>query len=288
MNPVSHLLRGNRGQAGFTMAELAIGLVLTAILIATALTSVLNVQGSWDVSRDHADVRQNTRAAVELLVRDIRMAGSGYAGRTIATGGVPQSRLYPIQPRVVADGPDTLSVVTGTTGINTRITQPMGTPNDAVQVADVTGFTAGDLFVVTEGTSANLFKVTTVINGGNLLAHEITSPYNDPVAHVASWPSGGYRQGARVVKVERVSFWVDDQDGENARLYRRTGDDSPVPIASNVDDLVIRYVMADGSLQLNPVNPGLIRSVQIDYVGKHPDHPAEQSISIRAAPRVVG
>ncbi|MBS3919535.1 MAG: PilW family protein [Deltaproteobacteria bacterium] len=67
---------------GITIIELLVGLVICAIVIA-AIYRVFTVQSNAYVVQDQVvEVQQNIRSAMEIMVRDIRMAGFDYDNST--------------------------------------------------------------------------------------------------------------------------------------------------------------------------------------------------------------
>jgi len=284
------LKRPLRPATGFTLVELMVAIVLTALLVLAALSSMFNVERSWDASQEQIDVTQNTRAALEMLARDVRMAGSGFGGRTLTTGGVPGNRLHVLEPTPAASGPDTLHMVGSLEGTRGFTAASMPSPSAPLVLDDATGFEIDDLVAISGRGEANLFQVTGVDPNGREIFLSATSAYNR--SH-DSWPAGGYPPGSRVTKVERISYWVDEEDGITV-LYRRVDTGEPVPIAYGVDNLAIRYVLADGTTSGNPPDPSLIRSVEIEYLGEPVKDAATrqytypQAFQVRIQPRVLG
>jgi prepilin-type N-terminal cleavage/methylation domain-containing protein len=66
--------------AGFTLIEVLVAMVVTMIIMAGAYSAFLSQQKSTVVQTNVSDIQQNLRAAMDFLARDIRMAG--YAGPT--------------------------------------------------------------------------------------------------------------------------------------------------------------------------------------------------------------
>jgi type IV pilus assembly protein PilW len=66
--------------AGFTLIEVLVAMVVTMIIMAGAYSAFLSQQKSTVVQTNVSDIQQNLRAAMDFLSRDIRMAG--YAGPT--------------------------------------------------------------------------------------------------------------------------------------------------------------------------------------------------------------
>ena len=76
-----------------------VALVIGGTLIVAIVQTLLRMEGSWDRSQERATTNQNTRGAVTMMVRDLRMAGTGFGGRMIVTGGIPGNVLFPVNPK---------------------------------------------------------------------------------------------------------------------------------------------------------------------------------------------
>ncbi len=85
-NPTKARLRLVRQQAGFSLVDILVGLAMAAIVM-VAVTSLFTAVGrSYTIQNVAADVQQVTRAGVEHMTQNIRMAGldpSGGAGAEI-------------------------------------------------------------------------------------------------------------------------------------------------------------------------------------------------------------
>ena len=278
---------GVRFPRGFTLVELMIALVITAMMVTVLVRSLLTVEGSWENSRNRVATSQNTRAALDAMVRDVRMAGSGFSGRPVVTGGVPGNIVYPCRPAPNPSGSDSLFVTGCLSGVATTTSVPMPSPSDGMFVSSTDGFSPGDLVVITNGVEANMFEVTGVVPSTGSLEHSVSSAHNDPNQHVI-WPSGGYPTGSTVVQVQQVAYWVDTATGES-RLMRRNGSEAPLPVGFDVDALHVSYGLADGSVTSAPSDPALIRTLFLDYVPgvKGATTPA-RTVSVRVKPRVLG
>ena len=62
--------------AGFTMVELMIGLVLTALLGVVVMSSALGAQRTTENAKTNSDLMGDIRLAMERLVRELRQAGT--------------------------------------------------------------------------------------------------------------------------------------------------------------------------------------------------------------------
>lgn len=73
---------------GFTLAELLIGLFVSAIVMTTILSAYYSQNKSYAVQEQVAAMVQNLRAAMDIMIREIRMAGydpTGTANAEIVT-----------------------------------------------------------------------------------------------------------------------------------------------------------------------------------------------------------
>ena len=60
---------------GFTLAELLIGLFVSAVVMTTILSAYYSQNKSYAVQEQVAAMVQNLRAAMDIMIREIRMAG---------------------------------------------------------------------------------------------------------------------------------------------------------------------------------------------------------------------
>jgi len=73
---------------GFTLAELLIGLFVSAVVMTTILSAYYSQNKSYAVQEQVAAMVQNLRAAMDIMIREIRMAGydpTGTANAGIVT-----------------------------------------------------------------------------------------------------------------------------------------------------------------------------------------------------------
>jgi len=80
-------------QHGFTLIELLITVAISGILMAGVYTAFMSQQNSYLAQEEVAEVQQNIRSGLDVMVRDIRMAGydpnrSGIYGITTATANL--------------------------------------------------------------------------------------------------------------------------------------------------------------------------------------------------------
>ncbi len=114
-----------RNDRGFTLIELMIGLAVTSIIVTAGFIVLTTTDKSTKANEQAAGTQQNVRLAMELISRDVKLAGfrmplspnvpvGGVAGNC-APGGTP-SAIKPVDKVSGAsgvpndDGPDTVSL----------------------------------------------------------------------------------------------------------------------------------------------------------------------------------
>ena len=245
-------------QSGFTLIEMLVVMVLLAVVLGAVFGTLNRTKGEAERVGTLVEKRQSARAAVQLLERDLRMAGSGL-------GGVPISASYngtALTFAAVTPGPvggpsscDSVQIM-GAWGANTVTTASMPSASSVLKVADVTGFASGDLVIITDGTSANMFEVTSTNSSSGTIQHNPSSPYN--LSGGRSWPpTGGYATGSQVFKIDLLSYKVDSTSFRRPALVRRAFRQAPSVVAYNVDKFQVWYHMQDGTDTRAPlIGPG--------------------------------
>jgi type IV pilus assembly protein PilW len=113
-----------KNDAGFTMIEVMVGTVLSLIVVAAALALLIVSQKTTIISGQVAATQQNSRTAMELLARDLRLASYSYMANnpgaptigacsiTTGTMTIPVGlRPNDSNPAGADNGPDGISMV---------------------------------------------------------------------------------------------------------------------------------------------------------------------------------
>lgn len=181
-----------RQSHGFTLIELMIGLAITLMIVLAAFTLLNTSDKAARATRQVVDTQSNVRTAMQLLSRDVKMAGFGMQGPVgnCPTPFVPHDQ----NPTGVDTGPDSVSLVlpaisnayvrwvlaTAATG---PITQIQVSP---AHLADMVllGMTAGStisLDGVVSGTVATVTPSTGMITLQSAIGAPALFPINTPV-----------------------------------------------------------------------------------------------------------
>jgi prepilin-type N-terminal cleavage/methylation domain-containing protein len=251
-------MRHARNAHGFSLIELMVALALTSVVVISVFSVMFGSQKATSRVTKLVENRQNTRAALQLLERDVRMAGSGW-GRTVVQGVYGGAT---IGVRGVTTGyggslaaNDTLQIMGGWDAATT-LRLPLALQTDVIKVTSAAGFAVGDFMVVTSGTWAHLFKITSITT--NDITCSNSSTYNNGTR--AGWPGGGtgYPTGAQVYRASWVSYRVDSTLARKPMLVRREAGRPDQFVAYDVRQFTVTYLLQDESLTRNPADPSMI------------------------------
>lgn len=253
-------------ERGFTLVEMLITAALLVLVVSVLLGTFHRTQREAERIANLVETRQSARSAVQLLERDVRMSGSGW-GRTpvvISLNGVPDT-LFALTPGPGA-GPNSSDslLIMGAWSASSPLSGSMPNPSSILKVQDTNGFASGDMVVISDGTSANMFEVTGVNSSSGHLQHNPSSPWNPP-GGFSQWPNGGYGVGAQVFKVNILSYRVDSTSYRRPALVRREFRGSSEIVAYDVDRFQVWYRMQDGTSTRSPAM-GAASVVSIDKV----------------------
>lgn len=259
------------GTGGFTLVEALVTMAVLGIATASLYAVLFNSQKAYDVGTRHAVRNQSVRGAIEILGRDLRAAGSGSGGTPIyaSYNGTPMI-LYAVTPHYSAAGMDSVFILAALSGTESTISQRMPQPSAELKCTSVNGFEIGDLCIITDGTTTNLFMVTQVQQSSLHLQHNPASPWNPP-GGLTNFPPGGYPAGSRIYKIDAITHYIDTNHPRGAKMVRKVGTlGVPQIMADEVTGMQFLYHLSDGIETRNPPDVSLIRGVTVTLVSSVP------------------
>ncbi|OIP36943.1 MAG: hypothetical protein AUK27_00060 [Deltaproteobacteria bacterium CG2_30_66_27] len=271
-------------EAGFSLIEVMSALVILSIALTAVFATFISQQRSFTVQNRVAEMQQNLRQAVEYMSRDIRMAGYGIPDNVAIPNNVVAAGVTSMRSLYAKDNtarPDEIYILylydMDANQPPTAITAAMPIASAELNVASVAGYITGDLVIITNGTSADLFEVTEVQSAALKLQHNpggSARDYNNPGGH-STWPSGGYGTGSTLAKARFTRFHIDSSDPVHPVLMvDRMGALSPQPLADDIEDMQFTYGLdtdADGVVDTwtaAPGDPSRIRQVRLELVAR--------------------
>lgn len=248
-------------QRGFTLIELMAGLIISVIVVAAGYTVMTSSVKASAVNDQTNQMQQNGRIAMDLLSRDIKMAGFGMAGpvgactvggnaaaivpqdaNTAGADNAPDSVLLAV-PTLIST---TTAAVGGGAGSTNQLTMQAG----SVAALSGDGFNAGALPqpISVGGT----LSATVITIAGDVLT--LQSTINPPQAFPA---------GAQVFWLRCITYAISTVAATcagNAPCLLRNG----VAVADGIEDLQLAYG-CDGCVLA--VNGGVADGIVDDQAG---------------------
>lgn len=255
---------------GFTLVELMIAITLGFIVVGAVGSLYLSARQSFRTTDNMSRMQENARLAIETLARDVRMAGYVGCGNlqnatvtTIANAPVPN--LSPanaingddfVSPTtaylgtaITRSAGDTVSIM-GAFGGGVSLTGNLSTSNAQIHIAgNPLDFKVGDVLMVSGCTNADIFRPTTVSNGGGISINMVHGNSTNTGNRV-----GTYGVDGQVFKMERYTYFIGTNTFGKRALYRTntvTGvATNPQELIEDVSDMQIEYgrdTNADGS-----------------------------------------
>ncbi len=247
---------------GFTLIEIMVAVAIAATVTAAAFTILTTTSKAVRANEQVVDTQQNVRIAIELLSRDIKMAGFGNPG--VAIGNC----TYPIMPvdntaTGVDNGPDSVQLLvptTKSTGTAPWQLQNATTPNGAAQITLKAGAVAD---MVTSGLANGAYIS---INGA--LTGQVTavSASTDTITVAVPAPVW-FPANAPVYLLQCIRYQVVTNAavcGTSEPCLTRgvagvtTGPNAEAPIVEGVEELQLAYACDGCVATINGGNPDRI------------------------------
>ena len=256
-------MRFAENQQGFTLVELMAAVLITVVIVTATMTTVVTSNRANVVNTQVADTQQNVRLAIDLLSRDIKLAGYNYNATDPGTAAVgtcnatigaivkPVGLLPQDQTPAGADaGPDGVSMVLPVMNITgwTLTAAVGGTQNAPTQDSAISLSGAA----ITEMTAQGLALGSTISIGGALAKTVKTLGATSIGFGTGNYVDGKFPAGTPVYLMQCVQYQVVANTpaicGTNTPCLVRNN----VPLVDGVEDMQITYA-CDGCNQAAPI-----------------------------------
>jgi type IV pilus assembly protein PilW len=255
-------------------------LVILAIALTAVFATFISQQKSFTVQNRVAEMQQNLRQAVEHMSRDIRLAGYGIPDNVNVPGTANAAGITSIRSLYAVDnttGPDQFYILymfdmdeNQPPAVNTAAMTGIG----SVNVDNTSGFltAGGELVLITDGTTADLYQTTTGGVGVGVLTFG-TGAYN--TGHTKLYGIGP--PPSTVAKARFVRYFIDnmtDPAHPTLMVDRNIPGQGAQPLADDIEDMQLTYGLdtgGDGIVDTwtsNPATPSQIRQVRLQLTAR--------------------
>ena len=272
------MTRQRDDQAGMTLIELMIAMVILGIVIAAAFNVAYTIMNGYRDHRRAMAVERSARGAMTVLADAIRNASPGVANAQI-TDLVGCSTLTGINVVNSTSGPDTLQIVYASGAFITSTRAVFNESSTDITVLDGSGLNPGDEILVTDfDDRGHLFRITTVTDNGGDYTLGLSSA---PSSMCSPAPAAfSYAVLSTVLKAQVAEFSVVDV-GVPVLMMDRDGDgpDEPEAVAEGIEDLQIAIgIDQDANGEVSADAPD---GVDEWYYNHQDDTPPPQSITAK-------
>ncbi len=284
-----------RRQAGFSLIELMVALVLGLVLIGGVVNIFLSNQQTFRTNEGLGRLQENARISFELMAREVRQAGGNLCGASLMANVLNNAADWRFNwdagtlqgfdgsqaaTGIVATGTATEERVAGTDALRvlsggmfdgiTIATHDAGTAQITLNTADH-GFNANDVVVVCDGQSAALVKLTAASPGATaLLVHGNGAGATDNCSMGLGYPTDcssaagnayTFLPGGFVTRFTASTWYIGNNPRGGRSLYRASFAANPEEIAEGVRDMQLDYLLrneATGVLETDWVAADLV------------------------------
>lgn len=259
MNPILA-----KKHSGVSMIELLVSLALGMILLLGVVEVFVNSKKTYRVQDALSEMQENARFAVDILLKDLRLAGylgcgnlnriepevitglTNYRQASVVQGFQNNGNLSwaPTPPselttsttvNEITAGPDSdLIAVMSAGACSAQIQSDMASAsaNIAIAASNDCGFANNDIVMVSDCASADVFQITSAPSGGLLSHADLQKPYDT---------------SAEVMTVKSVTYFAGtDPDSQIPSLFmfnnsEARGVNNPVALIEGVESLQILF-----------------------------------------------
>ncbi len=261
-----------RAPSGFTLVEILVALAITSILVTAIYRFFIGQHHAYTVQDQVIEMEQNARAAMDMIRRDLRMAGYHAMGDDLINNlsdFVPSSFIptYPVavnldaNPKISEGSGSDPDVITFLAVLPTN-------KNPTTIFSDVSAGATEISLALSNSDTDDQYKVGDLIHIGSTSEYATIRAISDNILTIDTNPgdtSGyqgivqNYAAGTPIGEIYTVSYTVfnDDNDPEFERhdpghpvLKRKANDGGFQPVAENITDMQIRH-LGSGKIEVS-------------------------------------
>ncbi len=243
-----------KNKNGVTLIELLVALVISALLIAALYRTFIGQQKTYIVQEQVVDTQQNARAAINRMMREIRMAGFGGVQDVLSQGGGVNGFTVEITPNA-----NSITIVGGFGQVSTLAAEAAGgqTLVTLASAAEASQFDGGAAhrFISIGGTESNTVSLRAgailTLSNPLKLTHKLTDQSGNPVS-------------IPIFKIHAITYGLRNDAGVPVLfrdLYSNTTSSQRDTVAENIENIQFEYLDSNGNPTATEANIRMIRVI---------------------------
>jgi hypothetical protein len=259
-----------RGERGMTVVELIVAMCIGAILLTLTFQFFNTQTNNFLQGRQNSEMQQELRWGLQFISYYVKLSGNG----------VPSVSLDDTGHRIIqnvngaGNAPDSLLIIGSFRSLVVSLDQTMASTSAQIKCSDKANspakplsnlFEIGDLGVISDGTSTEVFMMTNIQN--DLISHATLAPWN-----TSNNLDRTYNVGSTIIPATEYCFFIATDASGHPNLMVRTQSYAPEILAGDVDGFQVRFLMKSGDYK-NEIDANEIedvRQIEITLRGRTP------------------
>ena len=257
---------------GFTLTELLVAMAIATVILTAIFSTFKSQQDSYVIQSQLAMTQQNVRGAMQLISRDIQMAGyyTNFETSIITMNwddmGADES-MYPIiyaRNNISAAGDD----IKDNTDLVVIVKASMEDGRQLALGEAASGTTASS--TLRDAGNLTQDKYALLVKNDLSRAEFFRVTNSSGIINLSKSLAESYSEDDWIFRADIIIYYVDDADPEHPNLMRRNlgNNEQAQVMAEDIDNLQFRYVLEDGSMADSGFNERNVRAVEIYLLGR--------------------
>jgi prepilin-type N-terminal cleavage/methylation domain-containing protein len=257
---------------GFTLIELLVAMAIATVVLTAIFSTFKSQQDSYVVQSQVAMTQQNVRGAMQLISRDIQMAGyyTNFETSIISMNwddmGADES-MHPIlyaRDNISAVGDD----IKDNTDLIVIVKASMENGRQLALGEAASGTTASN--TLRDAGNLTQDKYAVLVKNDLSRAEFFRVTNSTGIINLSKSLVESYTEDDWIFRADIIIYYVSDADPEHPNLMRRNlGNNEGAQImAEDIDNLQFRYVLEDGTEVDSGFNERDVRAVEIYLLGR--------------------
>ena len=207
-----------RQQAGFTLIELMISLVLFSFVIAGVLAVAVSMSQGFREQRASVTAEGAVRVPLDFLADAIRQSSPGApTGLIWDANNCSQNAITVLNNAGTgsAAGTDKLDVIFASGAVLTSTREIYTPASTSLQVNDASQLAAGDSIVISDTSQGVLVKITSITANTLTVVAQAACTVSPPVLPATAAIKGPYPTGSLVIRGQHGLFYIGYPDAAN-------------------------------------------------------------------------